>query len=138
MAIDIREIRVHEVDGAVAFAKEHGCDTPADAVIAALSLLAADGEQTVGVLLAVTGEEGGHEMKIALADPANQTLSKTLLDTALLKMRSRHINTSRIRFAGSDDDASALWAATNWTPGAIAPTPAPGSTPANNPGEQAA
>ncbi len=118
MEVEVREVRVGEVEAAVAFARKAGSTVDAARVVPGMSLLAWDGDEPVAALLGLRTSDGTHEMELTFAEGAADELGRRLIDTALLKLRSRHIAKSRLRITG-EQQAAALWSAVNWTPGKI-------------------
>jgi len=118
MEVEVREIRMSEVETAVTFAQGAGSAVEAERVVPGMSLLAWDGDQPVAALLGLRTDDGGHQMELTVTEGMPSDLGRRLIDTALLKMRSRRIAKSRLRING-EEQAAQLWSAANWTPGKL-------------------
>jgi len=118
MEVEVREVRVSELETAVAFARGAGSEVDPERVVPGMSLLAWDGEKPIAALLGLRTDDGTHEMELTVAEGAPPDLGRRLIDTALLKLRSRHIAKSRLRING-EQQAAELWSAANWTPGKL-------------------
>lgn len=114
MPVRYREIRIRELDDAVAFAGERGSSATAGQVHHRLSLLAYEDEATVGCALCVEDAAGLFTLELCLTDDAAmQGLGKPLADTALRKVQSAGVGTARI-VSLNESEGDRLWEAAGW------------------------
>lgn len=114
MEATYRELRLDDLDDALAFVHERGSTTERGRLRHRLSLsVRVDGE-TVGYGLCLGEDRGRFVVELALNDAAAQAgLGQPLADTVLGKMQSAGVGTARVRSLNADG-AERLWQATNW------------------------
>jgi len=109
MAGEVREVRVHEIDEAVAALGPMGEGVRPAAVLHPLSLVLRVEGQAVAAAVCVRQADGTHDLlvHIARADPDDAAV---LLDKALRKLTDAGVRTTRVRYEadGGGDPPAAL------------------------------
>ncbi|XAM01690.1 hypothetical protein OT109_09875 [Phycisphaeraceae bacterium D3-23] len=109
-----REIRLDDVDDALAFVQSRGSAAERAQVRHRLSLAVNHNGETVGYGLCLGDARGRFVMELALNDDAEAAgLGQPLADTVLRKMQSAGIGTARVRSL-NEGGAEHLWHVTNW------------------------
>lgn len=102
MAVHVRELRLEDVDAAVALARGASASTGEPRVAHQRSLTAHNGDDLLGVALCeVSGHQRTTTLRIAVRDGADAAVTRLLLDKALLKARAH--GASRVRVVMADD-----------------------------------
>ncbi|MEM1355998.1 MAG: hypothetical protein AAGC44_09310 [Planctomycetota bacterium] len=116
MAYLFREIRLHDVSDALAFADAQGLSVTRDGLHHHLSLMVRDEGETVAVGLCCEQDPGRFAVRFATAvADAEQTkaLANELADRVLRKLQAEGIGAARVTGADADCEAT-LWEQTNW------------------------
>jgi hypothetical protein len=114
MAVEAAEIRISELDDAVAFAKALGSEFAAAQVITSRSLIARDGDKIVGTVLCVKDAAGGVVLEVALAKDGDAAgLAQHLIDRVLPKIQMRGVRRCQIITRGGAAD-SRFWNDADW------------------------
>ncbi|MFI4859294.1 MAG: hypothetical protein ACIAXF_01295 [Phycisphaerales bacterium JB063] len=109
-----REIRLDDIDDALAFVQAQGSEADREQVRHRLSLAVRMDGQTVGYGLCLGDSRGRFVVELALNEEADQAgLGQALADTVLRKMQSAGIGTARVCHL-NEGGAEHLWHVTNW------------------------
>ncbi|MEM9415510.1 MAG: hypothetical protein AAGA29_08550 [Planctomycetota bacterium] len=109
-----REIRLDDVDDALAFVQSHGSSAQRPQIRHRLSLAVRCDGETVGYGLCLGDARGRFVLELALNEAAQAAgLGQPLADTVLRKMQSAGIGTARVRSL-NEGGAEHLWQVTNW------------------------
>lgn len=134
MAYQFREIRMHDIADALAFADELGLSIKPAELCHNLSLLVKQDGEIVAAGLCTQPQPGRYALRIALSpgDPdTTDALAHDLADRALSKMQSKGIGALRVTSAVAEQEAT-LWEQTNWLE-RIEPVLPPGCEPEAEP-----
>lgn len=114
MSIHVTEIRIAELGQAIAFAQPMGCQTAPDNVNHALSLIAREDHQIIGIVLC-TSPRGQSPVLDVYVDPNQRKgeLTRLLVDKSLLKLQVRGVNKFKIR-SQDGEDLQAFYHQTDW------------------------
>lgn len=114
MPVMFREIRIGDLDQALAFAKGQGGAADGKQVLHHLSLTASDDGETLGCALCVEDGAGLMTVELYLGDSAaQQGLGKPLADTVLRKMQAAGVGAVRI-VAADESECDRLYGLSNW------------------------
>ena len=116
MAYQFREIRLHDVPDAVAFASGRGLTIRAQDLCHNLSLLVKDDGAIVAAGLCLSSQPGRYLMHFVLSLPdaaASEALAHELADRSLRKVQAQGIGTARVTLVQSEQEAE-FWEQSNW------------------------
>ena len=109
MAVQIAEIRSHQRDDALAFARQHQAEVDPSRLRLSLSVIARDEKDIVGTVLCMDHGREGCELGVCVADTGDTDLGRHLVDKALMKLQSTGAHRCRISTPGGS-----CWLGVNW------------------------
>lgn len=114
MTTTYREVRLGDVEDALAFAKEHGSTAEPGQLRHTYSLGVKTDDQPAGYALTLEPQPGQFVVELVLTDTAvERGLGQPMADAVLRKLSAAGIDTARLRFL-NDGETDRLWQATNW------------------------
>jgi len=114
MACHIAELRTDQIDAAIAFAAELGCEVVRDKIRNTMSLVACEDETIIGLSIACETNNGQIDLYVGFNEKqGDMTLARKLADKALQKIHSHQIHHCHIVPVGAADTPE-FWKQVNW------------------------
>ncbi|MEM8737702.1 MAG: hypothetical protein AAGG38_04390 [Planctomycetota bacterium] len=113
MSIEFREVRLGEIDEALAFVAGCGTEVTRESLKHVLSLVArSEGQGTLGAALHHVDGGGRHSITVRLVAGVHAGLARLLVDRALRKAESAKVSIAHILLDGEGE--SVTWSSADW------------------------
>ncbi|WP_432798145.1 hypothetical protein [Poriferisphaera sp. WC338] len=115
MPIEIAELRLHEVEDAVAFAAEQGCNLSIAVISHTMSVLVREDDKIIGAGLCERPQQtnSGWKLHLCLSKGTTSDLAQHMSDKAMMKMHAAKLSKFGINLHGGVDTKN-FWNGSTW------------------------